>query len=448
MLVGLAAGLIIILLLAIGMFWGRALIIAAALLAGLIGLAVFRYPVIGTALIGFTQLSNIAEFVPGSTSALFGAMLLIVVARKLFSHDTRITYTSFYLAIIAFAVWFQASALWSDSLLFYDWKLMYRVLLAIAVLHELVASEEDLLGFMIGAAAGMIFTAVSAVKTAYEFYVSGVADQVASAVTNIESSRFYGHWMDPNIMSITLVFFLGAVIALWRSQLPFRIRGFMMLAAVGSIVAIMISLSRGGLIGAAIVVVLMLGIERRRWQLLLVFGTFIALLVLVAPFDLFGRVAALVTGDASTSERSNLILSGIKLFQESPIWGLGMGVYDHRVTYILPQLQYGVFAHNTFIDVAVNGGLIGLVLFFLCWWLVMRKLSWRDWNVDRRDTLQLLNAGFRASLVSAAFCLNTLSGTSFVPFWTLFTLIAMLGLLRQRRDGELVTTSGQVAGRI
>ncbi len=445
--IGLLAGLSSVAIWLLWTFWGRAPLLAMALVGAIAGLSVLRFPVIGTTLIGFVLLSNLAAYVPGSTSLLFGAMLLVVIVRKLLEFDTHWTTTPFLAAAIVFAVWFQASLLWADSHLFHNFHLFYRVLLAIIVLHELINKESDLIAFYVGSAFGMIFTAVITIKTAYEFYTSGVADQIATTVTEIESSRFFGHWVDPNIMSITLVAFLGGTIALWRSALPRSVRSLMMIASIMALVAIAVSLSRAGMIGAIIVILLMLAVEKHRVQLFIVLGGIIALLLSVVPIDIVGRLASLMSGDASTSERASLLLAGWKLFPESPIWGLGMGSFEHRVTYILPHLSAGVFSHNTFVDVAVDSGVIGLGLYLTCWWYAARSLSWQDWSTERHNLSRVLNSGMRASFVAGFFCVMTITSTTYVPYWTFLAVVALFGCMQMPKlseTGAVGLTSGSL----
>ncbi len=61
--------------------------------------------------------------------------------------------------------------------------------------------------------------------------------------------------------------------------------------------------------------------------------------------------------DRSYNDRAHLIEAGIKLWKESPLIGHGFSQFS-RLS------GYGSYAHNNYIEVAVSGGIIGLLLFY------------------------------------------------------------------------------------
>lgn len=440
---GLVAALLALGLIAIWLFWGRAMQMAIGVTAAGIGLALWRYPEISAGMAGFLILSYIASFVPGSTTLFFAGVYVVLILRKLQSQELSWRYGNFFVPVLIFVGWYYSSILWADTHMPWDGRHIIRILLTIFVVSELLKSTRTYLAFFIGAAFGLIFTSVSAIKTAVEFYTSGVADQIANTVTSIESSRFFGHWDDPNFMSMTIIAYLGGVMALWRSKLNFWIRSLMFVAAVLSIAATLMSLSRTGLIGCVIVLGMMLAIERHRFVLAAVVAGLVAVLLTVLPVDLFGRVFELLEGtDKSSSERLGLLLSGWKLFWNSPIIGSGIGSFESDVMFLMPYLPYYFFSHNTFIDIAVDSGLIGLGLYIACLVFAFRGLSWRQWHVDPSDIPAMLNAGMRASLVATVFAVATMTTAGFIPFWVFFTMCAFFGVtVRNYRAGQTGRTS-------
>jgi len=423
--------------------WGRAFQVALAAVAFGFALAFVRFPQIGLAILGFVLASNIANYLPGSTTAFLAGMLLVLLIRKLVTADLTWGVSSFLFVAIIFVTYCQSTILWVAQDNYYNWHLVYRVLLALIVIHQMFRSVRDFRPFLLGAAAGMIFTSVSAIRSAYTFYASGVASQIAGSVTKIEGSRFFGHWPDPNIMAFTLAIFLGGVIALWRcSGTTFLERLFYLTAASLSIVAIGISLSRAGMISGFLTVILVTAVDRRKVLIFSVIGALCVIAFSVIPTDIFGRIASLVGGDASTGERMQLVLNGFRIFLDNPIFGAGMGGYEHKILWRMPYLTHGVFAHNTVVDVIVDGGLVGLALLFTCVFVAARGVNWTQWSVDRTDLNSMLNAGMRASLVGAFFTLATFSAVAYVPLWSLLALCALLGQFsRVERSNTSVSSS-------
>lgn len=423
---GLVIGGVAVVMIMAWLLWGRAFQLSLALLAAGIALMMLRYLAISAVGAGFIVVAGFGYYVPGSTSAFFGGVLLILITRKLIARDLSWRLGSFMIAAGSYVIYYQSTAIWVDQLNFLHWHLILRVIPAIVVISELIDTPKKYVLFFIGCALGMTFTSVSAISTAAEFYTSGVADQLAGTVQSIESSRFFGHWPDPNIMSMTLTAFLGGVIGLWRSQVSAPIRILMLLATITTIAAVLLSLSRAGLISCAVVVLMMLWVERKRFSLFAVVAAVVLILFFILPIDIFGRIQSVFAGtDASSSERLQLAISGWKFFWHNPVFGAGMGSFENEILFVLPYLTHGVFAHNTIVDLAVDGGMIAVLLYATSYVMASKGLSWRDWSIDPADTTAKINAGLRAGLCGSIVSMLTMSSAAYVPFWILFTLCAM-----------------------
>ncbi len=427
--IGLLFGGLAIALLLVWLFWGRAIQLAILLAAAGSLVAMLRYPEISSFLTGLILVANLGAFIPGSTSGFFALALFVLIVRKLVSSVVHWRFGAIVLAASLFIAYYQASVLWADETYFYNWNPILRVPIAVLVVSDLVASRRHYLALFFGCAVGMTFTSISAMRTAVEFYTSGVADEIAGQVNSIETSRFFGHWPDPNIMSMTLTTFLGGVFGLWRSRINVYLRTLMFVAVVTSVAAVVISLSRAGLLTCIIVLLMMTAVERKRFTILAVFGCILAVLLTIVPADLFGRAASLFSGnDASGNERFALSLSGWRFFWSNPIFGGGIGSYENSVLYVIQHLPHGVFAHNTLVDIAVDGGLVGVALMAGAFFFAFKGLSWSDWRPDPYDPIAMLNAGLRSGLIATIFSMLTMSSAAYVPFWVYLVLCAMFAL--------------------
>jgi len=415
------------------LYWGRTAQLAIALAAAGGAVAMLRYLEIAAFVAGFFCVANLGAFLPGSTSAFFAGVFLIITIRKLIKGDMGWRYGAILLPASLFVAYFQISGLWADQDYFYDWDLLIRVLPVVFVMVELANSRRQFLVFFVGCAVGMTFSSVSAIRTATDFYASGVADQIAGTVTNIESSRFFGHWPDPNIMSMTLTTYLGGVIALWRSRLGIVVRAISLVAVVTTIAAVLMSLSRSGVLTCGIVILMMLAVERRRLVLFAIVSMVLIVLMATLPVDLFGRFAKIASGmDNSSSERFSLLIHGWSFFWNNPIFGSGIGGFENGILYKLSYLPHGFFSHNTLVDIAVDGGLVAVTLFVFCLIPVFNGLSWSNWRPDPNDSTDMLNAGLRSGLVATIFSMLTMSSVAYVPFWVYFTLCAMFAVTCRR----------------
>ena len=154
------------------------------------------------------------------------------------------------------------------------------------------------------------------------------------------------------------------------------LRGVRRLLAIGAVLicvlAIILTMSRGGFIGLVIVSVLLLfrlgavSLAPR----LLILGIVAALLMAAAParyWDLMSTIWAPALGgeylEAGVFTRVELWKGGVRLFLASPITGVGIGMYD-----VAEGLSHGgrgkwSAAHNSFLQVATELGIFGIVLF-------------------------------------------------------------------------------------
>lgn len=71
------------------------------------------------------------------------------------------------------------------------------------------------------------------------------------------------------------------------------------------------------------------------------------------------------TGDDSTYARMILVKDGIKLFYENPIIGVGLNNF---------RVFLGKYAHNNYLEVAVNTGIIGFVLFYIIYFHLFKNV--------------------------------------------------------------------------
>ena len=75
------------------------------------------------------------------------------------------------------------------------------------------------------------------------------------------------------------------------------------------------------------------------------------------------------SGDTSTVQRASLLQEGYRLFKERPLLGWGTGQFRW-----VNQVHYGFYSHNNFIEIAVNHGIIALVLFYSSHGMILTQL--------------------------------------------------------------------------
>ena len=203
-------------------------------------------------------------------------------------------------------------------------------------------------------------------------YVFGACvPAIATILLYVETSgslnRFSAGGADANNLAMTLA--LGLPMAWYLSLTsrgaiaPWLYRAYVPLCMLAST----LTGSRGGMltmIVALLVIPLTLSLSPGRLAAAVgMLGLSGALAITYVPQQVVERLGTTGTAveDASLGGRLTLWMAGLRAFAREPVWGHGVGGF---VPAVLPELGPNAkVAHNSFISVAVEEGLVGLVLF-------------------------------------------------------------------------------------
>lgn len=112
-------------------------------------------------------------------------------------------------------------------------------------------------------------------------------------------------------------------------------------------------------------------------MLVLILGAILSI-YFISQIEFFERFTSFISfiqgeasGDNSLMTRESLITSGFELFKERPV--LGFGLHQFRVVH---GLKYGEFmsAHNGYVNILVELGIIGFILYYIIYIKVLFKL--------------------------------------------------------------------------
>ena len=102
--------------------------------------------------------------------------------------------------------------------------------------------------------------------------------------------------------------------------------------------------------------------------------------------------------DASVKARMNFIKYGEEMFEERPIQGWGLNNFKNMIAVRKPKGMTNTYAHNNYIEIAVDLGVIGLIVYYS---LYVYMLMYGIRYYKKLDYLQLLMLSF---LVTLAIC--------------------------------------------
>lgn len=305
----------------------------------------------------------------GSASIVLGAPLALAAGWCLATTGRFRPMPAALLVLTAFAAWVTASILWArDSAESVRAARTYWQLLAFVWLSwQLLRTEKDVQAMLTGFLAGCVATAAAG----WRAYVAGQS----WGDTWEGQARYVARGYDPNDMAVTLAF--GIPVAVYLSLAGGRGRWRLALAYLPlAASAIALASSRGGTITAVVAMATVVPWLARRSRAMLVAtlavaAVGVAIVAMRVPSDSWLRLFTIrdeiATG--SVGDRGQLWRIGLEIFANHPVAGVGVGGYGWAA---YPAAGILTVAHNTPIEVAVDVGIIGLLLFLGTVALVVR----------------------------------------------------------------------------
>lgn len=362
--------------------------------------------------------------VVGSLGRLTGLLLLLFTIPLFFERGSfRIRRQPVAVLILIFYVlWAFAGLIWSiepsSTIVYASTFLQFLVL--IVALWQIFGNEAGRVAIMQAYVVGCVIAVLDGVRN---FATGNEAVYLRFSVSNT----------DPNEYALVLALGIPMAYELFtRSSKAVRVLNLILIPVL--IVGIILSSSRGGTIAAAVaLMVFPLGLRALDRFSRRVILTVLALGVVAVPFY-WGQIADTVgtnlerigtVGSELTSgtlnERSTIWMGGLTAFSERPLLGSGGGTFPAALEGVMGMRQV---AHNTFISVAVEMGVIGFVLFVAIFLTVAIPLLTRP-NAKSMPSLILL-----ATLLIG---ITPLSWEFRKPVWLVLTLLMMFRSVQVER---------------
>lgn len=170
---------------------------------------------------------------------------------------------------------------------------------------------------------------------------------------------------DANYFTLSALLCLPVAVMLLRGKSGGIEKAFLAFSLAITLVAVVLGGSRGGFVGLLVEVLLFMWIERRRLGGLIAIAVLAAPLFVLLPQSPLSRLLHPNYSD-NTAEQERLVTwaAGIRMFRAHPIGGIGLGNFKAlTLSYETGNFKVLTLAHNTYIEVAAELGLPGLLLF-------------------------------------------------------------------------------------
>lgn len=221
----------------------------------------------------------------------------------------------------------------------------------------------------------------------------------------------FSKMMDPNFLSA--LFILPTIILFYRLLHERKAKKTCILFIL-FILAILATGSRGGLISVGIgCIILFLKDGSLKKKILFIFLSFIALVALTAfEADKLDRYSVENLNDGSNVLRFQLWSVAWDIFMSNPIFGRGANsMLNLGIAY---GARINIMVHNTYLEILVDYGILGFIMWFAPFILILRK------SVKRKHLL------VTSILVSTFFCAFFISAQDSAFFWQNIILSYMI----------------------
>lgn len=266
--------------------------------------------------------------------------------------------------MLGFVAWSALSMIWSMDPDNTAARLGTNVqlLVMVVLIWELAGTERRIMGVLMAYVLG---TYVSATSTIYNFLVGRTAAQIRLELGHnaSEEQRYTASGFNENALGILLVLSIPMSLYLLsrrHSRLSSYVLGFQIIVAV---TAILLTGSRASLLALVVAFALLPAaastLPRPKWYVpaIVVAGVVACALFVVpsATWERLGTIGSEVR-EGTLSHRTTIWAAGLEVFRNHPFLGVGAGAFG---TSVLGRLGISYAAHNTFLSVLVELGVIG-----------------------------------------------------------------------------------------
>lgn len=248
---------------------------------------------------------------------------------------------------------------------------VFQALILIVFVSNVVVSLRQVSALIVIAAIALI---VPSIPQLFSFVINSV----------MADARYSGVFFDPNYYSLYCIALLPGLIAVtFAVKNKPELKVFFYLSISLMVLSLLYAQSRGAFITLPFIA----GVY------LLQFGSkaakrlsfpFLIVVVLVQALPQYA-VRIWDIGDTQTyysgtgAARIEAWIAGIRMFLENPLFGVGFGQYANNTPlYVLDVTMReisGLVAHNSYIEIAAETGILGLILFVLLMYYMVRNYS-------------------------------------------------------------------------
>ena len=333
------------------------------------------------------------------------------------NHETKIPRGNVKLFfLISLFLLLTLASLFVAENLFFSMQILRGLIMLFGMLiifYDQFSTERDLKNtYRILTYSGIFLGAFAIIQ-----YLTGISFSNVSnygIVTIGNEPRVTGFFQDPNYASLNMVVVIPLAYYLFKNSKINIEKIFIGLGILTTIVAILLTYSRGGMLSLIIVIILIFLHEQHKFRKIIIGGIILITLFKYLPSEnIFERFNTIINSlfvilnnlhftrsvDPSIFTRYSLLQSGWNMFINNFFTGVGLGSF----MFVSPNHQV---AHNTYLSIAAELGFFGIFIFIGIIFLSLRNLHFAQKEFEDKNLKNIVQGckiGLYAFLINALF---------------------------------------------
>jgi len=258
--------------------------------------------------------------------------------------------------------------------------------------------------------------------------------------------RTSGAYLDPNMWATNCIVLVPIILGSLIKDKHWSAQSLLLTLAVLYPIIVIQSLSRAGIVALLLTVPLLAYMFRAHKKALILAGVAAVFLIpMVLNIDaallryqtLLDPALEANLGHGSLTERKGLLIAGLEIFRTHPILGVGVGMFQVHASYVSAGWVWKV-AHNSYLNIAAEQGLVGLLGHGYFFWLVGRN-CWKAIFSKSTPYQRSVGMGYATSIIGFAAMAMTLNLASFNMAY--FVLALGMVIHKQPRHRNVMATT-------
>ncbi|MDD5008082.1 MAG: O-antigen ligase family protein [Syntrophorhabdaceae bacterium] len=261
--------------------------------------------------------------------------------------------------------------------------------------------------------------------------------------------RITGTSLDPNDYAMHIVMVLPLILSFFLVSRNIFVRVLLVFTSILLLANIVFTFSRGGFIGLGIVAfasfVILVAQKRIKPVGIVIILIIMVMISTAIPSKYWQRMlTSFNPSEASASARLESWKAGIGMMVDHPVVGIGLGAfaYEYALRANIQTYEFKVkiprFAHNSYIQVGAEAGVIALALFLLLIIFSFRDIfiAQKVFREKNEDNLSNLSQFLGVSMLGYAACGMFLTQAYITMFWIIVpVIVAMRSIALEHGQG-------------